>query len=217
LVWEYHFDEHGRWTSSRREPPPSYSHHCFVVARSARQFFLNARFAPEQPRANEATYRELVRQVVSSNPRRPLEAKIVIPGYPDLRAFSRVNERLLQQECGGAWQSYFQRGHWRMMCPFSRRHQQATAGRILARLKDAEPIVIHLVRFPQLTINHAMVIFDARESSNDIEFTTYDPNRPATPVTITFNRANRTFTLPANDYFPGGRVDIYEIYHRWNY
>jgi hypothetical protein len=26
-----------------------------------------------------------------------------------------------------------------------------------------------------------------------------------------------TFSLPQNEYFEGGRVDVYEIYHRWNY
>ena len=219
LVWEYHFDARGKWTSSRRVPPASYSHHCFVVARSARQFFLNARFAPGQPIADESTYRKLIRQVVSSNPRHPLpEARrILIPGYPDLRAFSQAQRSLLQEECGGAWQSYFQRGHWRMLWPFSRRQQAATADQILAHLRTGEPIVVHVVRFPQLTINHAVVIFKAEEAAAQIRFETYDPNRPAAPVWITFDRATRTFDLPANDYFPGGRVDLYEIYHRWNY
>jgi len=219
LVWEYHFEANGKWTSSRREPAPAYSHHCFVVARSVRQFFLNASFAADRPIVDEPTYRKLVSQVVSSNPRHPLPEgeKIVIPGYRDLRAFSQAQPTLLQQECGGAWQSYFQRGHWRMIWPFSRRHQRDTADAILTRLANLEPVVIHLARFPQLTINHAMVIFDARETPEQIRFTTYDPNHPLEPVTITFDRATRTFTLPTNDYFPGGRVDIYQIYHRWNY
>ena len=41
LVWRYDFDpETGRTTHQRDESPASgYTHHCFVVARSARQFF----------------------------------------------------------------------------------------------------------------------------------------------------------------------------------
>src|ERR1044071_1051658 len=39
LVWEYHFDQNGKWVHQRSEPEPDYTHHCFVVARSARQFF----------------------------------------------------------------------------------------------------------------------------------------------------------------------------------
>src|ERR1700744_3526785 len=44
LVWEYHYDENGKWVHNRREPPADYTRHCFVVARSARPFFQNARF-----------------------------------------------------------------------------------------------------------------------------------------------------------------------------
>src|SRR5262245_26422369 len=72
LVWEYYFDAKGKWTSSRRDPPPTYSHHCFVLARSARQFYLNASFAPQEPAVDEKRYRELVRKVISSNPRSAL-------------------------------------------------------------------------------------------------------------------------------------------------
>jgi hypothetical protein len=39
LVWEYGYDEQGRWRGRAREPKPAYTHHCFVVARSAKQFF----------------------------------------------------------------------------------------------------------------------------------------------------------------------------------
>ena len=27
LVWEYHYDEHGKWVSHPRDPAPEYSHH----------------------------------------------------------------------------------------------------------------------------------------------------------------------------------------------
>src|SRR3569833_2337744 len=49
LVWEYHFDANGKWVHQRREPQPDYTHHCFVVARSARQFFENVKFDSAQP------------------------------------------------------------------------------------------------------------------------------------------------------------------------
>src|SRR5438034_8391373 len=57
-VWEYHTDSAtGKTTHTRRMPPPSYSRHCFVVSRSARQFFQHARFDARQPVADEKTYR----------------------------------------------------------------------------------------------------------------------------------------------------------------
>ena len=83
LVWDYHFDTAtGRTTHARHQPPPTYTHHCFIVARTARQFFQHARFAAHQPVADAATYRRLVRRVVRMDPSRHLseEDKMVIPG-----------------------------------------------------------------------------------------------------------------------------------------
>lgn len=214
LVWEYYHDAEGNWTSRKREPKPDYTHHCFVVARSVRQFFQHARFDASQPTADAETYRRLIRRVVSIDPRRSLSQpeRIVIPGYANLREFSQEQEQLLKDECGGAWRSYFQRGHWRMVFPFTRRHQARAAEEFARDLHRNLPPVVHVVRFPQLTINHALLIFDAEETEREIHFSAYDPNTPETPVSLTFDRASRTFYLPANDYFPGGRVDVYEIY-----
>ena len=215
LVWEYHFDDRGKWISQPREPKPDYTHHCFVVARSARQFFEYARFDPAQPVANGEVYRKLIHQVIAIDPRHELpDAKKMqsIPGYSDLRSFSEAQPQLLQAGCGSAWQSYLQRGHWRMIMPFSRRHQQHTMERLQAALQQHHPPVVHVVRFPQLTINHAVVLFDVTETEREVVFSVYDPNKPERPAQLTYDRAGRTFRFPGNDYFPGGRVDIHDIY-----
>ena len=219
LLWEYFYDTNGNWTTRNRDPKPTYWQHCFVLASAAKQFYLNARFAPEKPIADEKTYGKLIREVVSTSPRHALDAahKIEMPGYADLRSFSREHEKLLKANCGAAWHSYFQRGHWRIVFPFSRREQERMSKQLLARLAKNEIAVIHLVRFPQLTINHGVVLFDAKEADNEIQFIAYDPNDPKNPRVITYDRQKRTFFLAANDYFPGGRVDVYEVDHRWNY
>src|SRR6185437_8211993 len=217
LVWEYHYDAKGKWVHNRREPPADYTRHCFVVARSARQFFENARFDATQTVATEAVYRRLIRRVVSVDPSHPLpeSKKIVIPGYANLKEFSTAQEKLLKAECGSWLQSYFQRGHWRMIFPFSRANQEKTAERLLADLKQNRPPVVHLVRFPQLTINHAVLLFDAKETKKEIIFSVYDPNKPEFPKTLHFDRVTRTFMYPANDYWPGGRLNVYEVYRSW--
>ena len=219
LTWVYHYDAKGKWVHERREPRPDYHQHCFVVTRSARQFFQNAEFDPTQPIASEETYCQLIRRVVSIDPDHPLpdSKKVVIPGYGDLREFSAAQEKLLKAECGGAWQSYFQRGHWRMIFPFSRAHQARTAQQLLADLGENRPPVIHVVRFPQLTINHSVLVIAARETENEIVFSIYDPNKPGRPKDLTYDRRTRTFNFPGNDYWPGGRVDVYEIYRKWDY
>ena len=219
LVWEYHFDDNGKWVHHRREPPADYTRHCFVVARSARQFFENARFDAAKPVVTDAEYRKLVHRVVSVDPSHPLpeEKKILIPGYANLRDFSTAHEALLRSECGGWWQSYFQRGNWRMILPFSRANQEQTAERLVTDLKNNRPPVVHVVRFPQLSINHAVLLFGAKETGTNIVFSVYDPNKPEAPKTLTYDRATRTFNFPGNDYWPGGRVDVYEVYWKWDY
>ncbi len=220
LVWEYEFDDaSGKTGHRKRVPPPEYTHHCFVVVRAAKQFFQNARFDPEKPRADESTYRRLVQQVVALSPRKvlPESKRVVIPGYTNLFAFSRDCEHVLKDECGGAWRSYFQQGHWRMIFPFPRAHQGRTARQLLASLERNRPAIVHLVRFPSLKINHSVLVFDVSKGDTETRFSVYDPNHPEKPSQLTYDHARRTFHLPRNPYFSGGRVEVYEIYHAWNY
>jgi len=214
LKWDYQADAKGRWTHHRQKPAPDYTLHCFVLARSARQFFQNARFNPSLPRTNQNTYAAEIRQVTAIDPSHPLpeDRRIVIPGYANLRQFSAAQEPLLKAQCGGAWQSYLQRGNWRMVFPLTRRHQEKLAAQLIEDVTNHCPPVVHLLRFPQLTLNHAVLVIAATQAEQEILFSIYDPNQPDAPETLRFDRASRTFTLPANRYWPGGRVDVYGIY-----
>ena len=154
----------------------------------------------------ETGYRRLIREVVSRSPRRPgpEQSKVVIPGYDCLRAFSRARTPLLQAELGGPWQSYFIRSHWRMVAPVTRRQQEKMAGQLTESVRIRRAPVVHLFRFPQLTINHGIVLFDAKSSERDIQFNAYDPNVPDQPAKLVYDRAARTFTFPRAKYWPGG-------------
>src|SRR3954465_10672260 len=138
LLWVYEYDAKGNWTTHTRTPRPDYWQHCFVVARASKQFFINARFGSSLPKVNEATYRKLVKQVVHSSARCPSDSRVVFPGYANLHEFSLEHEQLLKRNCGGAWQSYFQRGHWHVVLPFTRRSQQITSKRLLDELARNE-------------------------------------------------------------------------------
>jgi hypothetical protein len=219
LIWSYGSDADGTWRSTERAREPEYVHRCFVLVRSARQFFQHARFEPAVPALPEAELRERVRAVVATSPRVRLreDERIVIPGYADLRALSRAHETLLKESLGGAVWSYVERGNWRMVIPISRRHQASTAEELQAAIDANRPPIVHLVRFPRIEINHALLLFAYRASAERVEFAAYDPNAPDAPVPLAFDRATRTFVLERNAYFAGGRVDVYEIYHRLLY
>ena len=214
-LWSYARDPvTGRQVHLRRDPPPEYHLRCFVMARSAKQFFTHARFDPEAPVLDAAGYAGLLRQLVRRSPRRPCpeDRRIVFPGYPDLRHFSAAHAGLCRAGLGGAWQSYVQRGHWRMVLPFTRRGQWAEAGRLLRSVRANRAPVVHLFTFPALTINHAIVAYAVEETDFGLRFATYDPNSPDTVLWMDFDRSRREFSLPATLYFIGGRVEAYEVY-----
>lgn len=220
LVWEYRFDDAtGVTTTKARVPKPAYTHHCFVVVRSARQFFQHARFEPAQPRPDEAGRVKLIREVVSRSEREySADAeKIVIPGYTNLFDFSRANEKLLKENCGGAWQSYLQRGNWRVVFPVPRSHQARIAEQVMTKIRTNQPVIVHLALYPSMAVNHALLLYGVEESGPEVRFRGYDPNTAEAPVTLTYHREQRQFIFPRNLYFQGGEVNVFEIYHTWNY
>lgn len=218
LKWAYHHDATtGRTTFAPREPKPNYTLRCFVLARAARQFLYHAHFDPAAPATDERTYRRLIREIVSRNPRVPCapERRVVFAGYEGLHEFSAAWAPLLRAECGGAWRSYVLRSHWRMVFPISRQHQARTAEELAAHLREGSSPIIHLVRFPKLTINHGMILFDVDETSDGLAFDAYDPNDPSQPTRISYDERQQIFSLPANAYWAGGRLDVIEIYRSW--
>jgi hypothetical protein len=215
LIWQYRFDPRtGAMSVSRNNPPPTYSHRCFVVVRGARQFFYHARFDATQPRLAKDEYRPLIHKIVTRNPRvvSPPERRILFPGYECLRAFSQENEKLLKEECGGPWRSYFLRSHWRMVFPVHRWQQARVAERLRRRMLAGFSPAVHLFRFPQLTINHGILLFAFKESPTQFEFEAYDPNITANPVKLTYDRPARTFLFPASVYWGGGQLNLIEIF-----
>lgn len=218
LQWEYKSGAvAGKLIFRKREPKPDYSHRCFVLVRAARQFLYHTRFEPDQRIASEETYRCLIRRTLARSPRKLCAPgdQIVIPGFSSLRAFSAARETLLKTECGRAWQSYVLRSHWRMVFPISRRHQARTAEALAHALGQHLSPIVHLVKFPALTINHGMLLIDVLTAKDTLMFSAYDPNQPATPAQLTFDRLAQNFVLPANSYWAGGGLNVIQIFQNW--
>lgn len=218
LAWAYGPDAEGRWRGQPREPKPDYSLRCFPMARAVKQFFLHARFETNLPAPAPATLARSIRDVLDRSPRAasPPDRRVVIGGFASLREFSVAHPAALQAACGGAADSYLQRGHWRMLLPFPAGQREATAARLAAKVRGGQLAVLHLLRFPDVSaINHAVVAFSVRELEDAWEFMLYDPNQPMAPVTLRFDRTRRSFEFPRNAYFEGGPLHVYEVYDRW--
>jgi hypothetical protein len=214
-LWTYALDpQTGRQVHQRREVPPEYHLRCFVLARTVKQFHAHACFEPALPPLDEAGFRQRLRSLVARNPRTVSAPgqRVVFPGHVDLHSFSAAWESLCKAELGGAWQSYFQRGHWRMLLPFSQRGKVAEAARLLESVRQNQAPVIHVFTFPALTLNHALVAFAVEETAAELRFRTYDPNLPDAALELVFDRVTREFRLPATKYFIGGAVLAYEVY-----
>jgi hypothetical protein len=218
LLWEY---EAGGYVPSRAvrsgvrgADPELFAQRCMLMTRSVRQFYHGARFDPSLPHGSEEHYRELVRRILTSDPRRESRAEdpVVIPGFANLHEFSTRHEELLKNNTGGPWRSYVQRGNWRMIFPFSAGHQRTTAKSLLASLAEGHPPIVHVLKFPRITINHALLLHGARSTATEVRFFAYDPNQPDHTLVLRYDREQASFLFPRTRYFQGGRVSVYEIY-----
>lgn len=215
LAWKYHFDPvTGAMTTQRADPPPTYYHRCFMLVRAVRLFYDYAQFRPELPPADTETYRKLVREIIARNPRRAgaESERVVVPGYDGLRSFSQAHAALLKAECGAPWESYFLRSHWRMIFPVSGRFQEKMAEKLKHSLSLRGVALVHLFRFPRITINHGIALYRFADSEPDIEFEAYDPNLPAHPVALVYEKKRRVFTFAPNVYWGGGALSVVEIF-----
>lgn len=214
LLRTYVFHPDGRTTSHHADPEPDYALHCFPMVRAAREFFHHARFAPEAPRCSGEEYRRIVQSIVRRDSRCPSapDLRVVVPGFRDLAEFSAAHETMLKRECGAAWKSYTQRGNWRMVFPFSRARQARVAGNLSKRVSAGLLPIVHVVDFPRLKINHALLLVAVETTAAGAVFKAYDPNQPDRPAQLQFDNEARTFRFEQNRYFRGGDVKVYEVY-----
>ncbi|MBC8088023.1 MAG: hypothetical protein H7Z40_12215 [Phycisphaerae bacterium] len=192
-----------------------YTRRCFVMARSVVQFWKFARFdTGQEPLAPE----ELIRRIreisaipVWEPPRMP-EQKIVVPGFAGLHDLSNREPRLLQENIGQGWPTYFRPGNFGIVTPPGRAAQERTSAEIDRFLAAGEPPILWLVNFPSMSINHAVVVLRRREESLRTLYAVYDPNLPGETMELSFDHSSRTFSYPPTFYYTGGPVDVRVVY-----
>ena len=214
LTWKYEWGPDGKVTTTKADTPPSHPQRCFPMTRSVREFFYHARFEPEGAKLEREEYRTRVKEVVGRSSRcpSPTDDRVVIPGYADLHAFSMEYADVLRDECGGRAMSFLQRGNWRMIFPVTHRRFRKTAITLRKELDEGRVPIVHVYRFPNTKLNHAILLYDVEEASGELRFLAYDPNTPSRPVKLNFDLERDTFVYERNHYFGGGDVRVYEVY-----
>jgi hypothetical protein len=221
-VFEYR-DGHPRWRDrSATKSQKPYTSRCFVMTRAALQFHKFARFdrhaAPLDDRALAERIRVVTRQPAWGRAL-PADRRIVFPGYGSLQAMSVARGRVLQENIGIGWPTYFRLGNFRMFHEHSYRYQERTHANLDAALARGELFVVYLSTFPSLTINHAVLVYAKRPASSRAKtnkrierYAVYDPNHAKAPRELAWSSAQRAFAFQKDWDFVGGFVRVYQVY-----
>ncbi|PYM91593.1 MAG: hypothetical protein DME04_18480 [Candidatus Rokuibacteriota bacterium] len=178
------------------DEPDIYAHYCFVLARGLRQFAQFARFDPALPKLDRAGYVERVQRVADRSVWKPAlspDDRVVIPGYANLREFSRAEELAVKEGLGGRFWTWVHWTNWRVMFPVTRSHQEAVAREIIDDLRAGRLVQLLVTNWPKPELNHTVVVFESRSAENGIEFVVWDPNNPSEPGVMTFDHGARRF------------------------
>jgi hypothetical protein len=211
-LWAYSVDADGKLHMQARAKPPEYTRRCFVLVRSALQFHKYAEFDAGKPKLDDAGYRKLVRHIARIPIWMPqIGRRTVVPGYADLRSFSKAHAKLLQDELGNWWPNYFRLGNWRMAMPFPRAWQKKLARELVKQVDAGKIQAVFITRFRP--INHCVIVYDYKaRPDGGIVFLAYDPNDAQKPRTLEFDAKTRNFILCCTSYFNGGCVNATKAY-----
>ncbi|MBV9009895.1 MAG: hypothetical protein JO354_12140 [Verrucomicrobia bacterium] len=193
-----------------------YTRRCFVLSRSAWQFRKFARFAPHAPAIDNA---ELIRRIrtvtrrAAWKPALPENQRIIFP-YADVRALSEKHGRLLQENVGLGWPTYWRPGNWRVFFATGRGYQEQTHAHLNEALARDDMFVGYLTTLPNLSINHAVLFYSRRtDPKNGIDhYLVYDSNHPEAPRHLTWSDRDRSFSYEKDWDFVGGKIRVYQVY-----
>jgi hypothetical protein len=211
-VWNYVEGEVHPENRPGREKKTAYTRRCFIVARAALQFWKFARFDPKASPPSDAELARLIRAVTRRDVWRvalPGHERVVIPGYASLRAASAARPRVFQENIGLGWPCYFRPGNYCIVFPVTQAHQAKTRADMELRLKKGEPVLLWLVNFPKLDINHACLVY---AKASDTAYTVYDPNYANEHKQLRYDPVTRQFDFSKTFYFKGGAVKVRPIF-----
>lgn len=195
-----------------------YANYCFVLARGLRQFLAFARFDPVAPRLSSDEYVERVRQIATRPPWEPAlppDDRVVIPGYVNLRDFSRTEEAAVKAGLGGRFWTFVHWTNWRVTFPVTRGHQAGVAREVMDELDAGRLVQLLVTNWPKPELNHTVVAYAYRPGSRGVEFVVWDPNDPDEPGVMTFDeQANHFWATRLYDTEPG-LIRAFRMHYSW--
>lgn len=212
----FEFPNHIRARDPHR--PDLYANYCFVLARAVRQFHTGARFDPAAPKLDAAAYVERVGRIVSRaawDPPLAAPERVVIPGYRNLREFSRDEERAVKAGLGGRFWTWVHWTNWRVTFRVDGAHQENVAREIVDELAAGRLVQLLVTNWPKPELNHTVVAFAVRNRAAAVDFDVWDPNDPSEPGVITFDRTERRFVATRVYDTEVGPIRAFRMYYSW--
>jgi hypothetical protein len=218
-VWNYANGMRVREPASggHKEKTDRYTRRCFVMSRTAQQFFKFARFDPKAAPIDDKELAHRVRQVTRKQPWHPAlppNERIVFPGYANLRELSKAKTLVLQNNIGLGWPTYARVGNFRMFTERGRDYQVEEHTILNQTLARGEMFVAYLSDYPILHINHAVLVYrrTSRDGDKIDKYICYDPNHPDAPRELTWLPDKREFNFERDQEFAGGYTRVYQVY-----
>jgi hypothetical protein len=209
-----------REKTAGEEKKKAYTRRCFVMSRAAMQFRKFARFDPHGAPLHDQELAARVRQVTRIPPWHAAwspEKRVTFPGYPDLRTMSEARTRVLQENIGLGWPTYWRLGNVRMFYKHDEKYQEKTHANIDAALARGDMFVAYLSDYPHFLINHAVLVYDrkpVRPGSKIDKYLVYDPNHPDNPRELKWSQSMGVFNYQKDEEFAGGFTRVYQVYGR---
>jgi hypothetical protein len=195
-----------------------YANYCFVLARGLRQFFAFARFAPEARRLDPDAYVERVRAITARPPWQapsPADDRVVIPGYANLREFSRAEEAAVKAGLGGRFWTLMHWTNWRVTAPVTREQQATVARAVMDELRAGRLVQLLVTNWPKPELNHTVVAYAYRPGARGVEFVVWDPNDPGEPGVMTFDTEASRFRATALYDTEPGLIRAFRMHYSW--
>jgi hypothetical protein len=193
-----------------------YANYCFVLAKGLRQFFAFARFDPSAPRLDGEGYVQRSREVLARPPWEnalPPADRITIPGYGNLREFSRGEEQAVKTALGPRFWTLVHWTNWRVVFPVTRGHQAHVAQEVRQELADGRLVQLLVTNWPKPELNHTVVAYQFQDTPEGIEFAVWDPNDPSTPNLLTFDRRQERFVATSLYATDPGIIRVFRMYY----
>lgn len=216
--WTVFSYENGHIVSHKNQFGHHYSRRCFVMTRTVEQFYKFARFEPKAPRLNDRDLAKRVRNITRRQPWHdpsPVEKRVVIPGYTNLRELSQDRTDLIQQNIGLGWVVYLRPGNVRMFYEHSKKYQQHSHDELERTLARGEFFIAYLSDFPILHINHSVLVYKysrPRSADGSDHYLVYDPNHPDRPRHLEWLPGKQEFSFEKDREFAGGFTRVFQVY-----